>query len=148
MKTTTRIEKITSQLNGIMTGIENGNKGNNALTAYIELKKIADLVKTTMDEIKSDAMDELDRHGKGEHVICDAIVSISNVGGRWKFDHIDEWSKLKSELTNVESRLKTAYKSHQSGLMSVNESTGEISELPIYSGSTETIKIRLPKKAK
>lgn len=146
MKTTTRIDKISTQLIGIITGVHNGT--GDALTAYIELKKIADEIKTTMDEIKSDAMDELSKHGAGEHVMCDAIVSISNVGGRWKFDHIDEWSKLKTELTNVETRLKTAYKSHQSGLMSVNESTGEISELPKYSGSTETIKIRLPKKAK
>lgn len=144
MKTTTRIENINRQLNGIVDGIEHSN--GDVLVAYIELKKIHDQIKNTMDEIKSHAMDELMKYGSGEHIVSGAMVSISNVGGRWKFDHIDEWTKVKNELTEIENKYKSAYKSNERGLMSVNASTGEISDLPFYSGSTETIKIRVPKK--
>ena len=144
MKTQTRIEKIQQQLTGLMIGIQNGT--NDPLYSFIELKRIMDATKHTLDAIKPDAMAELEKHGKGEHAINGAICSVSNVGGRWDFKHVPEWMELKTKMTEIESKLKTAYKSNQNGLMSVNSDSGEIMELPKYSGSTETLKIRLLKK--
>lgn len=144
MKISTKIQRIQDSLQESLKAAEEGEV--NILDLYINMKKLSDSIDKQMKEIKSEAMTELSKHGKGEHLIEGAIVSLSNTGGRWDFKHIKDWSVQKGKLIEIEDKFKSAFKAHEKGLMSVESDTGEIPVLPKYSGSTETIKIKIPKK--
>lgn len=103
------------------------------------------MLSDAMDQIKSDAMDEALKHGRGEHLVNGAFVSVKNVGGRWDFKHLSDWADTKSKLTAIEKKYKSAYKSHENGLMNVDEASGEIQQLPKYNAGSEALTIKLPK---
>jgi hypothetical protein len=143
MKLDERTTIITDQMNEISESVNDGYA--NPLTVYITYKKVFEAIKIQMDELKGDAIIELSRHGTGEHIMCGVVASVSNVGGRWDFKSLNDWNKADAAKKEIESKYKAAYKSKQNGIMGV-DLDGEIVPLPKYSGSSETIKIKIPKK--
>jgi hypothetical protein len=144
MKLETRIQKIETQLSGLEKSTLDGDFKN--LPVYIELKKVSEQIKKFMDVIKSDAQTEMSHYGTGEHIVNGVVCSVSGVGGRWDYKHINEWRIAKDNLTEIENKYKSAYKSHQNGLIGVESKSGTVVDLPTYKGATETIKIKIPKK--
>ena len=137
------IENVKTELNQIAENLENGNVSE--LEVYIAYKILYEALKKQMDSLKSDAIIQMSNYGTGEHKVGGVIVSVANVGGRWDYKELPDWVKAKTTITNIENAHKTAFKSKKMGFESFDQDTGEIVQLPKYSGSSETIKIKIPK---
>ena len=142
MNTETRTKKVADNVLAIMVKVQEGNE--DALSAFIELKKMEKAIKVGLDSLKDEAMDEARKHGKGEHAQNGAFFSVAATGGKWKYDHLNDWKNLDDMKKDLEKKYKAAYNAQQSNIMSVSAEDGEIMELPHYVGGGEALKIKLP----
>ncbi len=116
----------------------------NPLRVYITLKRIETALEGAISEAQPLAIDEADNYGNGEHTAFGAKFNVKNAAGRWDFKGVSRWNELKSDLTNLEDGLKFAYGARQKiGATSVDETTGEVEELPTYTPGKTTISIKL-----
>lgn len=128
---------------GMISEVENGI--GSALNTFIELKKMSKYIDGLVKEIQSEALREAESFGKGEHSIHGAVVSVRSTPGRWNFDNLEDYVSAKQNLKHIEDRYKTAFKNAENLLSSVDESTGEILDLPTFTPGPETIYLKFLK---
>jgi len=131
------------QIDDLINDVENGNAS--ALETFIEIKRMSKLIDDSLKLIKDEALSEAESFGKGENIICGAVVSVRAVGGIWKFDHISEWKEIEDNKKSIETKYKNAFKNAENGLYNVSEATGEILDLPSYSAGPDAIILKFPK---
>ena len=107
------------------------------LKAYIELKNLEALCKELKDQIQPDALHEADAF-KGQ-VYHGYQIDVREVGGRYTYDHIDEISRLKERLKDLEKSAQLSYKMSANGSIMMNEQTGEITSPAHYKGGSTAI---------
>jgi hypothetical protein len=107
------------------------------LKAYIELKNLEGLCKELKDQIQPDALHEADAF-KGQ-VYHGYQIDVREVGGRYTYDHIDEISRLKERLKDLEKSAQLSYKMSANGSIMMNEQTGEITSPAHYKGGSTAI---------
>lgn len=134
---------VLNQINGLVESVNAGTA--DADKVFIELKKIEKELKSAIDTVFDEALTEIEKLGKGEHLINGTIVSVRASGGRWDFKNCSLWVDHKSQLENVEKHLKSLVSSRTIGDPMVDEETGEMLELPIYNPGKETIFVKIPK---
>ena len=115
-----------------------------ALKAYSILSVQAKRIKTCLDKIKPQAIDEAEDYEKNFELRGMKFERRSG-GATYDFKHCETWNKLNNEKKAEEERLKQAYKAKQNGL-NLTTDDGEIVELPkvkyksdvlIFKGYTE-----------
>lgn len=134
---------VNEQINERVKKVNSGD--DSALMQYIELKRISKALETALKEIQSEALSEAEKYGKGELLRNGASVSVRATAGRWDFKHIPEWIKSKAEIERVEGKYKSLYKSKEFGTIPVDEETGEILEMPIFTQGGDAIFLKFLK---
>jgi hypothetical protein len=107
------------------------------LKAYIELKNLEALCKELKEQIQPDALKEADAF-KGQ-IYHGYQIDVREVGGRYTYDHIDEISRLKERLKDLEKSAQLSYKMSANGSIMMNEQTGEITSPAHYKGGSTAI---------
>jgi hypothetical protein len=107
------------------------------LKAYIELKNLEALCKELKEQIQPDALKEADAF-KGQ-VYHGYQIDVREVGGRYTYDHIDEISRLKERLKDLEKSAQLSYKMSANGSIMMNEQTGEVTSPAHYKGGSTAI---------
>ena len=100
------MQQLETRLVQLTHEVEEGNRS--AIKAWVEMKRMLDLVKTAMSAIEDAAIDERELVGADEcHV--DGL-NIELVQGRkiYSYKHIDRWKELQVHMKQVEQAAKTA----------------------------------------
>ena len=100
------IQDLETRLVRLTQEVEEGDRS--AIEAWVEMKRMLDLVKTAMSAIEDAAIDERELVGADEcHV--DGL-NIELVQGRkiYSYKHIDRWKELQVHMKQVEQAAKTA----------------------------------------
>jgi hypothetical protein len=122
----------------LMFDVEEGNAS--ALDAFCQLTRIEKQIKAAKEQIQSQAINEAQMYGKTfQHMGFE--IQCRSGAGRWKFDHIDEWSAAKMKMNSIEDLAKWAYKSEEKGVMPVTDG-GEIITAAVYVAGSETIALK------
>lgn len=79
-----------------------------ALGLYIALKNLGEVISGAMDQIKPQAMTEAEQF-KGQEY-GGMLIDVRQAGGKYTYDHIDEWRELKERLQVIEKQAQVAYK--------------------------------------
>lgn len=112
----------------------------NALEAYIELKRIENLLKDVMKGVQEEAIIEAEKYGKGEHEDFGAKFQVKNAAGRWSYKNNKHWVELDANRKGLEEQLKALYKA---GVTGVDEETGELIQHAEYTEGKTTISVKL-----
>jgi len=87
---------------------------------YIKLDFIIKSLSKAKENIRDEALDELEKYEKGQQVLGVEIQIKNSV--KYDYSHNEAWTETKADLVKIESDMKAAYKADMS---LVNESTGE-----------------------
>jgi hypothetical protein len=130
-----KYEAIFNDVQAIAQNVGDGFES--PLKAYIELKNLEALCKELKDQIQPDALHEADAF-KGQ-IYHGYQIDVREVGGRYTYDHIDEISRLKERLKDLEKSAQLSYKMSANGAIMMNEQTGEVTSPAHYKGGSTAI---------
>jgi hypothetical protein len=130
-----KYEAIFNQVQAIAQNVGDGFES--PLKAYIELKNLESLCKELKDQIQPDALKEAEAF-KGQ-IYHGYQIDVREVGGRYTYDHIDEISRLKERLKDLEKSAQLSYKMSANGAIMMNEQTGEVTSPAHYKGGSTAI---------
>jgi hypothetical protein len=130
-----KYEAIFNDVQAIAQNVGDGFES--PLKAYIELKNLESLCKELKDQIQPDALHEADAF-KGQ-IYHGYQIDVREVGGRYTYDHIDEISRLKERLKDLEKSAQLSYKMSANGSIMMNEQTGEVTSPAHYKGGSTAI---------
>src|SRR3990167_2812478 len=82
----------------------------NPLKAYIDLKRIEKAVSLALKSVNDSAINEAKKYNSKSFSAFGAAIEIRSNAGKWNFEHIPEWAKLKEELKNIEESRKISFK--------------------------------------
>ena|SRR3990167_5019391 len=123
---------------------ENATSGSiNSLKAYIDLKRIEKTVDLALKAVNDSAINEAKKYNSKSFSAFGAAIEIRSNAGKWNFEHIPEWAKLKEELKNIEESRKIAFKQQKEGRAMVYTVTGEELTPAYYEEGKENIFIKL-----
>ena len=129
---------MTDKLIELGLAVDSGNL--NPLDAYCELNRIEKICAELKKQIQQQAVNEAQKHGKTfKHMGFE--IQCKSSGGRWKFDHINDWAAAKMKLSIIEDNAKTAHKLIEKGLLPVTDG-GEILEPATYIPGADIISLR------
>jgi len=114
-----------------------------ALKTYIELKRIEKTVDLALKAVNDSAINEAKKYNSKSFSAFGAAIEIRSNAGKWNFEHIPEWAKLKEELKNIEESRKIAFKQQKEGRAMVYTETGEELTPAYYEEGKENIFIKL-----
>lgn len=111
--------------------------------AYCQLRKLSDTITELMKQIKPKAVNELKERG-GTFEDDTLKVLLQNSAGRWTFDQIPEWAKLKEEMKQIEQNGKDAFKAWEKG-KTITDEEGVVVQPAQYIGGEETFIFKFKK---
>ena len=82
----------------------------NPLDAYITAKKYLEYITEALKALKSEAEEELAKHGKSEHELEGVNVSMRNTGDRLDYEQDEVYKQLSDDLKSRKEVLDLAYK--------------------------------------
>jgi 2-polyprenyl-3-methyl-5-hydroxy-6-metoxy-1,4-benzoquinol methylase len=103
-------EQIENQIITIVDAVENGNA--NAGQAYVMLKKLSDIIKDSMDQIKPEAHTAFSRFGEKNFSAFGAKIQMKNEASKWIYkgctlvEETQKKLKLYQELSQKASETK------------------------------------------
>lgn len=125
---------------------QDANDGNeSALLAYIEIKRAADELAALQESVKQAAINEASREDEKSFEKHGAKIQYREGSGRWKFDHLQDWSQAYDAMKEIEDRHKAAYQVWKRGGTYVDPETGEAVEPAGYIDGAPTISVSIPK---
>ena len=130
------IEEI---INNAVFNALNGNIS--AFDTYITLKEAEKCLNDALNNLKESAMDEAIRYNGQYHRGYE--VGVASVGGRYSYDHIEEYVLLKNEIKRMEKDYQDAFKQAERGNHLISD-CGEL--LPTAKYKPNAISIQLKKK--
>jgi len=112
-----------------------------ALKAFIKFKQLSDQIEIIKAEIKDLAIAEQEKYGKVAEIEGYEITKTQS--GRYDYNNIPEWTKLKDQLKEIEEAAKAACKADKATSELIDKETGEITEIKRaeYNPSATSIKI-------
>ena len=132
---TTNIKETVAE---ITTAVENGEV--NALEAFINLKKIEEIIKQVKKNVDDLVIEEAAKYSTKTFTTFDAEVTLKNSASRYDFSNIPEIVTRELELKALKDKHKAAIKSDV-----IDLDTGELIEPPIVKGGKEVVSIKLNK---
>ena len=122
----------------ITTAIQNGDV--DALEAFVNLKKIEEIIKQVKKNIDDLAIDEACKYSQKTFDYNDAEITIKNSPTRYNYSNIPAIVKKENELKELKDKHKTALR-----VDVVDTETGELLVPPIVKGGRELLSIKLKK---
>ena len=132
---TTNIKETVAE---ITTAVQNGEV--NALEAYINLKKIEEIIKQVKKNVDDLVIEEAAKYNTKTFTTFDAEVTLKNSASRYDYSNIPEIVNKELELKALKDKHKAALKSNV-----IDLDTGELVEAPIVKGGKEVVSIKLNK---
>lgn len=126
---------ILVELQNYAQAVENGNT--NALSAYVEMKQLADVVASIMDAVKEKAVEERRKYGKEEVVKNGYKIELANGRKIWKYDRSQKWQQLNAQRKTYEELMQKAY----AGAQIADAETGEMIPAAELSFASDTIRL-------
>ena len=114
----------------------------NGLDAFSLFKKLEKAFTEAKKTIEGVALDEAEKFGSSTFESNGQKYELRNGATRFSFDHIEEYKEKKAELKALEEKYKTAYKNNKLNLSSLDESTGEVIELPRVTQSKSSLIVK------
>lgn len=127
--------EIFTLLSRFAEAVDNGQT--NPLKAYVEIKRLQQMIDDIKDSISDAAIAERMKYGK-EEVVIDGF-KVEQVPGRknWKYDHSHAWQAVNERKKTLESLMQKAYM----GTSIVDGETGEEIEPATLTFSKETLRL-------
>ena len=122
---------------------ESINGFSDPLKTYIKLKEIESSCILALKSLNELAINEAKKYNSKSFSAFGAAIEIRSNAGKWNFEHIPEWAKLKEELKNIEESRKIAFKQQKEGRAMVYTVTGEELTPAYYEEGKENIFIKL-----
>lgn len=110
----------------------------NALDAYVQLKRIDNLLKTILSAVKDEAIEEAAKYGQKTFEAFGAKIEQKSGGGTWNYKSLPWWD----EYEKKKEAAQKAQKSSQVYLTIVDED-GEIIEPAEFKPNANTISVKL-----
>ena len=132
---TTNIKETVAE---ITTAVQNGEV--NALEAFINLKKIEEIIKQVKKNVDDLVIEEAAKYNTKTFTTFDAEVTLKNSATRYDYSNIPEIVNKELELKALKDKHKAALKSNV-----IDLDTGELVEAPIVKGGKEVVSIKLNK---
>jgi hypothetical protein len=130
-----------AEINEIVNGVKEGNR--KALTAYAELKQLADIAADAVKEVKDLALQETELYPDKKFELENFMFERRNGATRYSYSHIPKWQEKNKELKEIEAEAKQAYLASQKGMMVATEDGEEIVlPEPIYSSDSLIVKFK------
>jgi len=101
-------KKISEIVNGITLAVENGEI--DALEAFVNLKKLEEIVKQAKKRIDDLAIDEANKYGEKTFRFLDSEITIKSSAGRYDYSHLPEITSKEAELKLLKDKHKAASK--------------------------------------
>ncbi len=127
------------QITDLVTQVEDGYK--NPLEGFIELKRINDVLASSLKQIQPSAIEDAENYSEKEFKAFGATVTKKNGAGRWDYTHIEDWTNAKQSLDALQESYKAAHKAKLKGQDITEE--GVIVEPAKYTEGKSTISIKL-----
>lgn len=108
-----------------------------AIEAHLKLSIAKDIAEDAMKQIKPYVSSEIDSYGKEKPVIAGWEIANRYGGNTAKFDHNPEWVRLKTELTALEEKMKSAAK----GMTIVDDATGEVIHPAVFVPRADSVTV-------
>lgn len=103
--------EVVSYINSIAKAVSEGNQS--PLKAFILLKQIEDALKSAMDTVKDQAVDEAEGYGEKSFDLMGARVEVRNGPSQWKYDGVTRVKEYADKLKVYQELAKTAAKSKE-----------------------------------
>ena len=124
---------------------DEANQGNtNPLEAYVELKKIEKVLAECLESVKPQAIREADNYTEKSFERFGVTITKSRAAGRWDYKGIDQWTKAKNKLIEVEKMAQDAFKLSEKG-QTITDPDGVVVEPAKYTEGADIIVIKQPK---
>jgi len=134
------IPNVTSIINGIVSDVEIGRV--NPLDAFAIFKKMETIFNEAKKQIDTLAIDEAEHYGLSTFSHNGQKFEVRNGATRFSFKGIKEWEDANENLKSIEEKYKLAYKNRQMNLSSLDETTGELLELPTVTQSKSSLIVK------
>lgn len=133
---------INSMIDTICKMVENVEEGTESpFEAIAYLKELSTIISASQKQVMEVAIHESrfedKSFSKGDHIF-------TKVSGRaiYNFKKLADWKLAKDNLTEIETKYKTAFRNYSNGLTNVTED-GEVLQLPEVKHTSDTISIKL-----
>lgn len=100
------IQELETRLVRLTLEVEEGDRS--AIQAWVEMKRMADLVKTAMGAIEDAAINERESIGADECHVDGLNIELVQGRKMYSYKHIDRWKELQVHMKQVEQAAKTA----------------------------------------
>jgi len=134
------VPNILTSIDTIVNKVDLGEL--NGLDAFSLFKKLEKAFTDAKKTIEGVALDEAEKFGASTFESNGQKYELRNGASRFSFDHIEEYAEKKAELKQLEEKYRIAYKNNQLNLSSLDESTGEVLELPIVKVSKSSLIVK------
>lgn len=111
----------------------------NPLDAFIDLRELEKDIKLAFDLIRDASMIEAEKYDGQTYRNYD--ISVRAVGGRYSYDHIDEYMELKSQMKELEKRYQESYKLSERMIAMVDDN-GEQVPAAHYKSASPSIQLK------
>ena len=136
-------ETVPNILTSIETIVNKVDLGElNGLDAFSLFKKLEKAFTEAKKTIEGVALDEAEKFGSSTFESNGQKYELRNGAKRFSFDHIEEYANKKAELKQLEEKYRIAHKNNSLNLSSLDESTGEVLELPIVTISKSSLIVK------
>ena len=135
------MKTIISKLEKIKADADAGNM--DPLKAFCMFKNIMKVADNAAKELQEQATKEAIKYGKGQREAFGFKFQVKTVGARWDFKNVEAVQDKQKELKKLQESLKSMAQARMNNtdLTAVDESTGEVQQLPVYRAGTETVTI-------
>lgn len=134
------VPNILTSIDTIVNKVDLGEL--NGLDAFSLFKKLEKAFTEAKKTIEGAALDEAEKFGTSSFESNGQKYELRNGATRFSFDHIEEYKEKKAELKALEEKYKLAYKNNKLNLSSLDESTGEVIELPRVTQSKSSLIVK------
>jgi hypothetical protein len=115
--------------------VENGQT--NPLSAYVEMKAMAEMIASIMDKVKDQAIEERRKYGKEEVIKNGYKIELANGRKIWKYDTSQRWQQINAQRKTYEELMQKAY----AGAQIADAETGELIPAAELSFASDTIRL-------
>jgi predicted NodU family carbamoyl transferase len=109
----------------------------NALSAYVEMKALSELIGSMMDNLKDQAIEERRKYGKEEVIKNGYKIELANGRKIWKYDSSQRWQQINAQRKTYEELMQKAY----AGAQIADAETGELIPAAELSFASDTIRL-------
>lgn len=137
----TTVDTIEKHLGFLVGAVQNGYL--DPLEAFGKIKQVEKMFKDAKNEIEEQAINEAQKEDK---TFEKHGFKFTSTDGRkiFNFSELSEWKEAKENLKKIEDKYKALYKLHETAeTISVDESTGEVLELPIMTKTKASLSVKL-----